>query len=77
MIFSLIHPKALDICTDVGRNTPPQNWNTIAKNMDMTKHTLVGRYSLKYGILGRLSFVIIMLVWFLQVDVTFYIHSGT
>lgn len=44
---SWMQPSALDICTAVGRNTPPLNWKTMAKNMERKMHTGVGRNSLK------------------------------
>lgn len=55
MTSSLRQPKALDIWVEVGRNTPPLNWNTMAKNRDRRIQTGVGMNSLKYKILGRCS----------------------
>lgn len=46
MTSSFIHPYELDICTAVGRNTPPLNWNTMANAMDMRMQTGVGSHSL-------------------------------
>lgn len=50
---SCIQPKALDIWYAVGRNTPPLNWNIIAQINDITIHTGVGTFSLKYITLGK------------------------